>query len=104
LSTVCVIESNVRMTESQTVEFMGKKEFVVFFRSNVLSQHLARDTAGCVENSKSRALKFERGASRLRNRLLFTSPVIRVPQLQNLIFVAVKLFWLSRFGLRTYAH
>jgi len=93
------------MTESQIVEFMGKKESVVFFRSNVLSQHLAKDTAGCVENSKSRALKFERGASQLRNRLLFTSPVmIRVPQLRNLIFVAMKLFWLSRFSLRTYAH
>jgi len=92
------------MTESQIVEFIGKKVFVVFFRSNVLSQHLARDTAGCVENSKSRSLKFDRGASRIRNRLLFTSPVIRVPQLRNLIFVTVKLFWLSGFSLRTYAH
>lgn len=80
------------MTESQIVEFMEKKEFVVFLRSNVLSQHLARDTAGCVENSKSRSLKFERGAYRLRNRLLLTSLVIRVPQLRNLIFVTVKLF------------
>jgi len=40
------------MTESQIVEFMGKKEFVVFFRSNALSPHLARNTAGCVENSQ----------------------------------------------------
>jgi hypothetical protein len=92
------------MTGSQIVEFMGKKVFVVFFRSNVLTPHLARDTAGCAEKSKSRSLKFERGASRLRNRLLFRSPVTRVPQLRNLLFVTVKLFWLSRFSLRTYAH
>jgi hypothetical protein len=87
--------------ESQIVEFVEKKEIVIFFRPNVLSKHLARDTAECVE---SRSLKFESGASRLRNRILFTSPVIRMPQLRNLIFVTVKLFWLSGFSLLTYTH
>ena len=48
---------------------MGKNETVVLFMPNASSQHLARDTVECVENCKSRSLKFEPGASQLSNRM-----------------------------------